>query len=141
MGNYISSSLLEERIGSTLLGQLMKVTGTDKTTAITNIINRAEGVVDGYLSGRYTVPVTANGLVEDIALAFAVYNCFKACGSSWDEVPKKHQEAYTEAKGMLNDISKGICGLPVDSTADEDNIPIVVSDTDERYPDSTMTGF
>lgn len=88
MGNYITETLLEERITTARLTQLCRgLNGAAKTAMLANVIERAEGMVDGYARARYAVPVTANSLCEEWALVLAEYELYKR-GSSGD-IPRR----------------------------------------------------
>lgn len=110
MGNYISAELLEERITTARLTGFCKVTGDDKTALIASVIARAEALVDGYLAVRYTVPVPANDLTEEWALAIAEYELYKR-GSGAD-VPEKIRKSYEDTIAQLKDASAGKLSIP-----------------------------
>jgi phage gp36-like protein len=140
MGNYITTALLTERIGSALFDQLINTSSpTAKAALIDNIIERAEAVVDGYLGTVCAVPVTGNALVEEWALRIAEYETYKR--STWDETPEKIRESYVEALDQLKDVVSGRMSLPVTtvSAGSADMPEIEIEDT--RYATEDMAGF
>jgi phage gp36-like protein len=140
MGNYITTALLTERVGSSLFDQLINVTdSTAKSALIANIIERAEAIVDGYLGSVCAVPVTGNALVEEWALRIAEYETYKR--STWDETPEKIRESYVEALEQLKDVVSGKMSLPVTTAATgaADMPEIEIEET--RYATDYMIGF
>lgn len=140
MGNYITSALLEERVGSTLLGQLVNITdSTAKAAAIANIIERAEGLVDGYMAKVYTVPVSANALVEEWALRAAEYELYKR--SAWDEIPPKIKDSYDETIASLKDVAAGKLALPSTTATSSDSSGGLEFDSDDSLYGEDMEAF
>lgn len=133
MGNYISAALLEERIGSTLYGQLVNITdGTAKTAFINNCIERAESMVDGYLSTSYTVPVPSNPMVEEIALSIAERELYKR--TDFPELPEKIKDNYKDAVSALKDLSSGKARLPITgATVSEGGATFVIESDESAY--------
>jgi phage gp36-like protein len=140
MGNYITSALLEERIGTTLFGQLINITDSSaKAAAIANIIERSEAVVDGYLGVVYSVPVSANALVEEWAMRLAEYEAYKR--SPWEDVPTKIKDSYDDAIEQLKDVAAGRMSLPITVTAsDGSEFPDIEIET-TRYESTYMGSF
>lgn len=110
MGNYIDAELFEERVTTTRLSGLTKLTGDAKTALIESIVERAESLVDGYLAARYTVPVPANKLTEEWALAIAEYELYKRGPGA--DVPEKIKQSYEYTLAQLKDASAGKLGIP-----------------------------
>jgi len=112
MGNYITETLLEERITKSRLDSLCKVTGSEQATLLSNLIARAEAMVDAYLSTRFKIPVPENALTEEISLAVAEYELYKrGIGGS---VPEKIKNSYEKALTLLQNIASGSINIPSD---------------------------
>ena len=140
MGSYVTISTLTSRVGSTLYGQLLGVTGGDATTLGNAIIDRAEGRVNGYLAAKYVVPVTGNGMVEELTMCLAEYELYKR--GDWPEVPPKIKDSYNEAVKELQLIAKGDLALPItDAVAsDAGGYPEIEGDESE-YTADKMAGY
>jgi phage gp36-like protein len=110
MGNYITETLLEERMTESRLASLCKVTGTAKTTLITNVIARAESLIDAYAAERYETPLPSNELTEEWALNIAEYELYKR-GSS-NDVPQKIKDSYEDALQLLSELAIGKLSIP-----------------------------
>lgn len=139
MGNYITSALLTERVGSNLLGQLVNDTN-NSTSIIANIIAEAEGEVDGFLSVAYTTPVNSNGLLESLTLDIAERILYKR--SSFPAIPEKIKDSYERATGILEKIATGRMALPTTAAAASATGGMTLFDGDEdKYTDDDMAGF
>jgi phage gp36-like protein len=92
------------------LASLCKVTGTAKTTLITNVIARAESLIDAYAAERYETPLPSNELTEEWALNIAEYELYKR-GSS-NDVPQKIKDSYEDALQLLSELAIGKLSIP-----------------------------
>jgi phage gp36-like protein len=137
MPNYTTVDMLKERVGSTLFTSLAGADPGGSSLALM-ILGRAEGKVDGYLAGRYKVPVDPNGLVEDISLTLAEWELYRR--SDWGSIPEKLDEARKEAMEMLREMADGKLSLP-DATAmgSENDGDIEVFSDEGEYTD--MGGY
>jgi phage gp36-like protein len=138
MGNYATTTLLEERITSARLTDLARgLTGTDKTNMLENAIERAEALIDGYAATKYTVPLTANALCEEWTLAICEYELYKRSVSG--QVPEKIKETYLEVISQLKDIAKGLMSMPnAQSAATADGTSVSVDSDDVKFDDDNM---
>jgi len=87
---------------------------TDETIA--GACEDADGLVDAYISTRYTVPIATPpamliSVSSDIAAAFVVRDSFSGGGES--EAPGLFKTLYEPAIKLLKDIAKGNVGLPL----------------------------
>jgi len=101
--NYITSTLLGNRVGSTRLSNLCSSSGV-----VEEIIARAEGIVDGYASVRYATPLTATPIIKEWVLAIAEYELYKRGPGS--QVPDKIEDTYRTTLEQLSELSKGKIG-------------------------------
>lgn len=92
MGHYISqtgstSGDLTNALSNDLILQLFSDgTGVASTTAIADVITRAEAVVDAYLTGVYTVPITpVNDILKTIVVDLA-------CAYAYDRKPEFYRQ-------------------------------------------------
>lgn len=110
--SYIALQQLVDRYGERLLIQL-----TDRDTPASGVIDEAvvtraltdtDAVIDGYLAGRYALPLTETPpLVADLAQAIAIYKLHPYAAD-----PKIEQD-YKDAIAALGRISTGTIKLPV----------------------------
>jgi len=109
MGNYITEALLEARVGEQLLSRFVQQPSgsTAYTAAVADVIERAEGRVDAYLSEVYTTPVTATAFIEAIALDIAEWELYRRGTGA---VPEKVRQAYEDAVDDLKSIAGGTLG-------------------------------
>ena len=110
MSNYITQAMLEERMTAAKLAGFSKVTGDALAALLGSVIKRAEAMVDGYLSARFSVPVPANALVEEWALAIAEHELYKRGGGA--EVPDKIRQSYDDTIAQLKDAASGKLSIP-----------------------------
>lgn len=141
MGNYITSALLTERVGSTLLDQLINITdSTAKAAAIASVIKEAEGEVDGYLSVVYSTPVPSNGLIESLCLDIAERILYKR--SSFPSIPEKIKDSYERASSLLEKVATGKMAIPATGMETSDaGGPMLFEGDDDIYTEEDMQGF
>lgn len=114
MANYTNVQTLKDRVGSTLFISLAGADPAGSTLAAV-ILDRAEGVVDGYLVSRYKIPAPPNGMLEDLSLTLAEWELYRR--SDWGEIPQKLDDARKEAMLMLRDIAAGKLSIPAATAA------------------------
>ncbi|NJD38445.1 MAG: DUF1320 domain-containing protein [Geobacter sp.] len=81
-------------------------------TVINREISRVDGIIDGYLRSRYTLPLSEvppelAGYAEDMAIA-RIYGCMPE-----RTVPEDVTRASKEATAWLRDVQKGLASLSV----------------------------
>lgn len=113
---YCSQPDLVTRFGESEIVDLTDVEGTGAidSTKVTQAISDAGALIDGYLAGRYqlplaTVPTVLNRLAADIARYFLYDN-----GAN-----EQVQKRYDDAEKFLKAVSKGDISLGVDSAGDK----------------------
>lgn len=118
MGTYIDAGALETALSQTTYEELFiddPTTSTVNTSAVNDIIDRAEGLVDSYLLGFYTYPLDppTDRLIRHAALLFAVALSFMRRPEyvrTYGEVGKVSQ--YQEAHAMMMRIQAAKQRLP-----------------------------
>jgi phage gp36-like protein len=105
MGSYIQITDLEERIKTARLAKFVPETGTERTGILTNIITRAESRIDGFLGGRYTIPLAVTGYLQEMALVIAEYEIYRR--TTAPDVPEKIRKAFDDATKELKGLAAG----------------------------------
>lgn len=144
MPNYITTEMLEARVGEELLGQFLAqpADSAEYDTAVADVIARAESRIDGYIGARYSTPVEATGFVEELALAVAEYEVYRR--GAGGKVPEKIRQAYEDALADLRAIADGkraIGGATPLTTTDSVGIGIVVSAETAMFDATSLEGF
>lgn len=83
---------------------------------IARALDSASGVIDGYLSVRYSLPLpTTPATLKDACVAIAVYRLASDPGALTDDM----RQRYEDAIAFLKDVAKGIAGIGVLTTAEQ----------------------
>jgi len=121
---YIAGADLENRVGVVRLAKLTTDAGsTPDATAVDEIVQSAEGEVNGYLAKRYAVPVdlTAHpdvqATLKGMCLHVAVYNAHLRR----PPVPEDITRARSNAIEWLKMVSEGKVNLPAATTPQSTN--------------------
>ena len=115
--SYCSTSDIQAAVPST---DLLQITDDDNsgsvdTTVISNMISYVDNIIDGYLRGRYFLPLTTiPDELKYLAIDFVVYKLYTR--RMFTEVPESVNQRYKEIMGMLKDIQKGVFSLGAEST-------------------------
>ncbi|OGV56540.1 MAG: hypothetical protein A2X49_06600 [Lentisphaerae bacterium GWF2_52_8] len=110
MANYIDVSMLTERVQSARLNALCNVTGAEQTSLLSNVIARAESLIDGFAATRYPVPLPASELAAEWGLCIAEYELYKRSPSG--EVPAKIRQSYEDTLVLLQELAAGKLNIP-----------------------------
>ncbi|MGJ5203635.1 gp436 family protein [Bradyrhizobium sp. HKCCYLR20261] len=110
--SYAAQSDLVARYGSEMLIELTDradpPAGTIDASVVTQALTDADAVINGYLLGRYTLPLaTTPPLLKDLAVPIAVYKLHR------DTVSEKVRLDYQDALKMLSQIAAGAVRLTV----------------------------
>lgn len=110
--NYVTQQQLVDRFGEQLLLQLtdraVPPAGKIDAAVVADAIRDAGAVIDGYLAGRYQLPLgDVPDLVRDLALSIAIYKLH-----TYSPDPKI-QGDYDGALRTLRDIANGVMRLSV----------------------------
>lgn len=142
MGNYITSSELEKRIGSERFKNLCGVPLTEQDALVAGIIERAEAVVDGFASARFETPLEKTGLVAEWTFCIAEYELYKrGPGAS---IPEKIKDSYQNTIAQLSDLSAGRLETGAVLKGKTTNLPpasVIASDRENLFDASSMNSF
>lgn len=139
---YITLDQLTDRYGERLLVQITDRAAPPAGTVDTAVVSRAvadtEAVIDGYLAGRYALPLAeVPPLLTDLAQAIAIYKLHM-----FEPDPKIAQD-YKDALASLDRIAKGVIRLPVTGIEPESSgaSGVVTIDRDREFTPENLTGF
>ena len=114
--SYCSSSDIESYVSTPTIIQLTNDEGGDviNDTVTQEAIVYASTLIDGYLRGRYTLPLdTQFPLLKILCIDIAVYRLYSR--RMRDEMPEVIENAYKNALSTLRDIQKGILSLQAEN--------------------------
>lgn len=141
MGNYIVKADILEQLPEDTLIQLTddENLGTVNDARVDAAINDAEGEADGYLSTRYTVPLSpAPASIKKFTADIAIYNLF----GRRDTVPPDREKRYENAIKFLVNVSKGIVTLGAQEPEPTTTAGSVEFTSNERtFTRSKLEGF
>jgi len=118
---YCTAADLTERMSNEELIQLTDDAGTGvpDQDMISKAIAAAQDTIDGYLRGRYPVPlVSVPGIVKNLALDLTTYTLFRRRNQL--SMNEARELMYKQAISQLKDIKAGIIQL---QTADQQALP------------------
>lgn len=103
-------------------------TGAIVADVLTRALEDADAEIDGYLAGRYTLPLsTTPRVILGIACDIARYRLFV------EAVPEVVERRYKDAVKLLENIAKGVVNLGLDDTG----APAATPDNVVQFPTST----
>ena len=139
---YTTLQELNDRYGENLLVELTDrgdvSTGAVDANTVTQAIEGAGALIDGYLQGRYTLPLSETPpLIADLAKAISIYRLHVY------EASDKIQSEYKDAVTALRDIAKGTIRLPIAGVepTGSDETGVKITDRERPLEASKMTGF
>jgi phage gp36-like protein len=98
---------------------IIQLTDDDDDAAIDDglveeAISGADGHIDGFLRGRYTVPLSApvDPLIRKLSVDISIYNLYSR---TQEEIPETRDDRYKTALRTLKDISSGRILLAITS--------------------------
>lgn len=135
MANYSTVSQAKLRIDrlnvTTQISQLARTNSAAEIDAfLEQYLEEASGLIDAYLDGAYTVPVTTaadNAFLRMLCLDIAVHEMFKR--GSGDEVPTKYRKNYEDVIRTLEDIAEGLISVPGVTAKVKNNSIDITTDT------------
>jgi phage gp36-like protein len=149
VGDYVSQSDLESRIGSPLLIALTnsdQTASTVNTTALTQAIAEAEGELNGYIGQQYDLPLSSPypAIVVGLARRMAVYHVYALQPDAMTEgVAADYDRAVRSAERIAT--GKLSLGLDTagseDDTADSGRTTVRRGGEDRRFTRSKMSSF
>jgi phage gp36-like protein len=139
---YVTQAQLIDRFGEQMLIALTD-RGQDALGVIdTDVINRAlaetDALIDGYLSGRYALPLTTTEtLLVGVAGAIAIYTLHRY------EAPEKVQADYKMAIRTLEQLSTGMIKLTAAGVEAPSNgtTGVQITDRERPFTEDNLKGF
>ncbi len=113
---YCTLDDLKDQIPETNIIQLTddEGLGVVNQSRVDKAITTADSVIDGYLRGRYTLPLsTVPELVKTIAIDITVYKLYERRLEL--EMPEAMSNRYKNAIKLLDQIQKGLVKLGIES--------------------------
>lgn len=139
---YCTLDQLTDRYGEATLVSLTDraeiPTGTVDTDVIDRAVADAAAQIDGYLAGRYALPLADTPpLVTDLALIITFWKLHLY------DPPQKVKDDYAGAIQMLRDISKGVVTLDVAGVEPEGSGSggVKITDRDRPLTADNLKGF
>lgn len=143
---YCTRADIEALVSAETLRQLTddSQAGDVDDSIVDACIASADASIDGYLRGRYTVPlatVPVPRVVLDISRDLAVYDLFSRKGEGG--VPEIYLSRKNDAKKQLKDIAEGILVLEVATPDAQLGVSIAVDKTDDDrvFSPTVLQGF
>lgn len=139
---YTTLADLTARFGDRMITALTDrgemATGAVDVTVVDKAIVDADAMIDGYVGGRYSVPVTpVPPLLGDIALAITIWKLHVGAPDP------KIEADYKEALRALRDIAGGVITLAVAGVAPSETnaTGVQVTDRERPFTAENMKGF
>lgn len=139
---YCTQAQLENRYGTALLVEISDradvPTGTVDTDLVLRAITDADALIDGYLAGRYALPLASvPALVTDLSQRIAVYYAHSNVAS--DKIGRDYEAALRQ----LKDIASGLIKLDAGGAEPQGSGASEVRSNDPERPltAATMKGF
>lgn len=115
--NYCSTSDIQSVIAHNDLAQLTNDLGGDTvdSTTIAEAISYVDNIIDGYLRGRYNLPLASiPDELKYLAIDFVVYRLYSR--RMYTEIPSSVAEKYKNLINTLSRIQKGTFNLGIESS-------------------------
>ena len=112
---YATRQTLEDAFGALEIVQIADRDGDGEPDAefVLSALARTDGLIDGYLAGRYVLPLaTVPKVLNTVACDIARYFLYE------DAAPERVRQAYDDALRWLRDVAAGKFLLPMDPLAD-----------------------
>lgn len=140
--SYTTQSQLTDRYGSRMLIALTDRaypgTGAVDTAVVTRALADADAMIDGYLQGRYALPLASTpALLVDVAEMIAIWKLHTAAPDP------KIETDYKGALMTLKDIANGVVRLSVAGVepANPNASGVRVQDRTRDVTTETLSGF
>lgn len=116
-------------------------TGAIDAAKVTAAIEEADGLIDSYCRGRYTLPLVVSKQVRKLSIDIVLYYLFQRRRT----IPDSIRQAYEDAVSLLQKVSSGAAALdqPPSSTQSTE-LDVVKKDREDEprvFEDSQMEGF
>lgn len=130
---YCSIADIVAAVSNDDLVQLTNDNGGDTiaTAKITSAIDYVDNMIDGYLRGRYNLPLTSTpDELKFLAIDFVIHRLYSL--RTFTPVPQNIEERYTEVKKRLYEIQSGKFSLGIEDTNELSNILLLTNKTSEK---------
>jgi len=142
---YCDQTDIERRIGSTLLIELTDDSGagTVDASVLGECISDADGVVNSFVRGQYSVPLTTvPDLIKRIATYVTVYYLYDRRASAFGGIPPHADANYKWAMEMLRDLRAGEIDLGIEPPPAASTAQVSKTDGPTRtFTATTMMDF
>lgn len=142
---YCDQTDIERRIGSALLIELTDDSGAGvvETNALAECISDADGVINGFLRGQYSVPLsTVPDLIKRIATYLTIYYLYDRRASAFGGIPPHVDSNYKSALDWLKSIRSGELDLGIEPPPAVSTAQIAQTDGPDRgFTATTMMDF
>ena len=146
--SYITLQDLQDELGES---DLAKLSGdpdgeTVNEARIQGVIENAQGVFEGYIRGRYSLPVPTTPLVKQLNKKIAIYELYERWASIDEGIYKIRRNAYQDAITQLKDIQAGRAALDVPAAEETATNPatsdkILTNASKAKFTDDKLSGF
>ena len=113
---YCAVEDIETQLSTPTLIQLSSDDGQDEIdrTVVDEAILYSSTLIDGYLRGRYTLPLNTHfPLLRILCIDLSIYRLYSR--RMFNEMPQVIADAYKNAIASLRDIQKGVISLQAES--------------------------
>lgn len=141
--SYCTQSQLTDRVGSAMLIALTDRADVPTGGVVTAVLDRAiadaDAVIDGYLAGRYSLPLASTpALITDLSQAISLWKLHVS------EPEAKVKADYDAAIRSLRDIAQGVIRLTdvagIES-ATSGASGVQITDRERPFTEENMKGF
>lgn len=136
---YCTQADLIARFGAEITELLDKDnSGSEDTNALASAISDADALIDSYIGGRYTVPLSAPipALINAISCDVTRYKLWG------NRAPEHVRQRYDDAVKSLTDIAKAVASLPLtDSAAATGAFGVSYDEPDRLFTMSNLSDF
>jgi phage gp36-like protein len=146
--SYITTQDLLDELGEDTLVKLTDDSGgeTVNEARVAGVIANATGVFEGYIRGRYSLPVPTTPLVKQIVKKIAIFELYERWSTMDEGLYKVRRNAYQDAINQLKDIQKGLAALDVPAAEETVTNPgtgdrILTNAGRSRFSDDALKGF
>lgn len=114
--SYCTVDDIEANIPSVTLAQITSDTGSSvDETVIETAIDYVDNIIDGYLRGRYTLPLNSTpDELKYIAVDYVTYRLYSR--RLMTEIPESISNRFKEVTSLLKSIQKGTFSLGIEDT-------------------------
>ena len=118
---YCAVEDIETQLSTPTLIQLSSDDGQDEIdrTVVDEAILYSSTLIDGYLRGRYTLPLNTHfPLLRILCIDLSIYRLYSR--RMFNEMPQVIADAYKNAIASLRDIQKGVISLQAENSETEE---------------------